>query len=90
MSLAVEALVGVAALLQQQGAQQRALEVILVMRRHPSDMRRHNTHVEQLLGELVTQLSPNVVVDAQQRANEQNLDQLIEALLRSDPTQRRV
>jgi len=71
--LALEVLVGLAALVAQEGAGERAIELLALALQHPAGRQRTRDRAGRLLGELASGLPPKVVTAAQERGRQRDL-----------------
>jgi predicted ATPase/transcriptional regulator with XRE-family HTH domain len=78
--LALEVLVGLAALLAQEETPEQAIELLALTLRHPAAGRRTRERADRLLSELTAGLPPEVVAAAQARGQAGTLDDLAQLL----------
>jgi predicted ATPase/transcriptional regulator with XRE-family HTH domain len=71
--LALEVLVGLAALVAQAGAAERAIELLALGLQHPAGTQRTRDRTGRLLAELAAQLPPEIVAAAQERGRQRDL-----------------
>jgi predicted ATPase/transcriptional regulator with XRE-family HTH domain len=76
--LALDVLVGLAELVAREGNQARAVELLVLVLQHPAGEKRTKDRAGRLLGNLTSQLPPEEISAAQERAKERNLDQSME------------
>jgi len=78
--LALEVLVGLAALVAQAGAAERAIELLALALQHPAGTQRTRDRAGRLLNELASDLPPEVATAAQERGKVAALDDLAHLL----------
>jgi tetratricopeptide (TPR) repeat protein len=71
--LALEVLVGLAALVAQAGAAERAIELLALALQHPTGTQRTRDRAGRQLAELVSGLPPEIVAAAQERGRQRDL-----------------
>jgi len=82
MPVALEALIGIAGLRAQRGETQPALELLLIVLRHPACDQEIKNRAEKLCAELEARLTPKQIASIQNHATEIDLEVIIEDLLK--------
>ncbi len=84
LPLVLDILVGLATFLAREGEREKSLELLALVLHHPSTYRETNTRGERLRSQFISQLTPQVVQEAEKRGRTRKLAEVVEEILGSE------